>query len=185
MKMFRIEFILLFVLSHTLLLNAGNYNEDVLTIYSKMIPRFVVMSSQKEKIKTDIEICILRDKLDEVDAHLLIEKIESNYPSGLLNHPIKLIQTNYTNIQKCKSSQLAFMFNADDNHLHHAISFLQKHRILSLSYDMALLEKGADASLFIGRNVMPYRNIKATSSTNIFFDTLLLRVSKIYKEDEK
>jgi len=50
---------------------------------------------------------------------------------------------------------------------------------------MAVLEKGADASLVTGRKVMPYLKRKATSSKNSLFDTLLLRVSKIYKEDEK
>jgi len=166
-------------------LSASTYDDDILNIFSKMVPRFIVMSSQKDKIENDLEICVLSDKIDERAALSLINKINSNYPKGLQNFKIKLINSSYSEPETCKNSQLAFMFNSDDKNIEKAIFLLNKENILSMSYDITLLEKGADISLFIGRNVLPYINIKNITNKKITLDNILLRVSKIYMETNK
>ena len=167
------------------LLNAANYNEDILNIYSKMLPRFVVMSSQKDKIDASIEICALYDRLDERVARSLGDKIKSDYPNGLLKYPIKFVLSDYSNVEACKNAQLAFMLNSDDEHIERALLYLRENGALAMSYDIGLLEKGADVSLFIGRTVTPYLNMKSISEKKILLDNLLLRVSKIYVEAKK
>jgi hypothetical protein len=167
------------------ILNASTYDDDMLNIFSKMVPRFIIMSSQKDKIKNDLEICVLYDKIDERVALSLINKIYGNYPKGIQNFQIKLINSSYSEPETCKNAQLAFMFNSDDKNIEKAILFLNKENILSMSYDITLLEKGADISLFIGRNVMPYINIKNITHKKIALDNILLRVSKIYMESDK
>lgn len=183
--MFRLELILLLTLFNSVFLNAGNYNGDILNIYSKMIPRFIIMSTQKEKIKDDIAICILSDKLDNIEAILLRDKIQKNYPKGLLNYPLNIIQTDYTKIKSCKNTQLIFMFDSNEENIQNTIDFLQKNQILSVSYNRDLLEKGIDISLFIGKKVTPYINYKSITSKKIVLDNLLIRVSKIYKVNNK
>ncbi|MFA6192391.1 MAG: YfiR/HmsC family protein [Sulfurimonas sp.] len=166
-------------------MNASTYDDDILNIFSKMVPRFIIMSSQKDKIKEDLEICILHDKMDERAALSLINKINDDYPKGIQNFQIKLINSNYSELKTCKNAQLAFMFSSDDKNIEKAILFLNNENILSMSYDLVLLEKGADISLFIGRNVLPYINIKNITDKKITLDNILLRVSKIYMETNK
>ncbi len=183
--MFRFQLFLLLTLSNFCSLNAANYNDDILNIYSKMLPRFVMMSSQKDKIENEIKICVLHDKLDERVAQSLEDKIKSNYPDGLKNYPIKIMRTNYENVQLCANSQLSFLFNSDETQIQNAIFFFKKNSILTMSYNISFLEKGADMSLFIGRNVIPFVNMKSIRDKRITLDNLLIRVSKIYMDSEK
>ena len=65
----------IYLLSSTASLYA--YDDDILNIYSKMLPRFILMSSQKEKISDKIEICVLHDAIDDRDAALLMDKVNN------------------------------------------------------------------------------------------------------------
>jgi hypothetical protein len=161
------------------------YDDDILNIYSKMLPRFILMSSQKEKVSDKIEICILHDAIDDRDAALLMDKINSNYPNGIKSNKIKLLSTGYNDLQICKNTQSAFLFNSNDKNIKKAILFLKRQKILSISYDAQLLEDGAEISLFIGRKVQPYINVQEILHNNIKLDNILLRVSKIYSKSEQ
>lgn len=183
--MFRLQLFLLLTLTNTTLLNATNYNEDIIKIYSKMLPRFIIMSNQKAKIHDNIEICLLHDSIDKRAAELLSDNINNNYPNGLLNHSIKLIQSDYNHFKSCKNVQLMFMFNSDDKHIKDAILFSQENTLLTMAYDVFLLEKGVDISLFIGRKVTPYLNMQSIADKKILLDNILLRVSKIYVKSDK
>jgi hypothetical protein len=172
-------------LANISLLNASNYDDDILNIFSKIVPRFIMMSSQKEKIKENIQICILDDDIDKLTALSLIDKINNNYPSGLKNHDINLLNVEYKNIEKCKNSELIFMFNSDKEDINSAVMFSNKYHILTMSYDNELLQNGVNISLFIGRRVLPYINMEAIKKNNIELDNILLRVSKIYSGGQK
>ncbi|WP_298692349.1 hypothetical protein, partial [uncultured Sulfuricurvum sp.] len=53
-----------FLMLYASSLNASGYDDDVLEIFSKMLPRFVLMSNQKNLLKERLEICILNDKIE-------------------------------------------------------------------------------------------------------------------------
>jgi len=162
-------------------LNAFVYDGDVLDIYSKIMPRFVLMSSQKEKIENTLEICILHDKVDERTALSLIEKVNNNYPQGIKDYKIKLLNGSYLDMEPCKNSQMSFMFNTSDKNIKKALEFSDKHVLLTVAYDKELLEKGVSISLFLGRKVTPYVNIKALRRNGVELNNVLLRISKIYE----
>lgn len=173
----------LYILSN--LASVYAYDDDILNIYSKMLPRFIFMSSQKEKVVEDVEICILHDAIDERDAGLLMDKVNKNYPKGIKSYKIKLLSEDYNNIQECKNAQTAFLFNSNEKNIQKAISFFNRQKILTISYNAELLENGAQISLFIGRKVQPYINIDEILKNNIKLDNILLRVSKIYSKSEQ
>lgn len=173
----------LYILSNLVPIYA--YDDDILNIYSKMLPRFILMSSQKEKITDEIEICILHDSIDDRDAKLLIDKVKSNYPDGINNDKVKLLSTGYNNLHVCKNAQSAFLFNSNDRNIKKAILFLNRKKILTISYNAQLLENGAQISLFIGRKVQPYINMQEILKNNIKLDNILLRVSKIYSKSQQ
>ncbi len=178
--------ILIFSLSfNATLLNAFVYDDDVLDIFSKTLPRFILMSSQKERIKDDLEICILHDEIDELTALSLIEKVNENYPNGIKDYQIRLINSNYSTIDLCQNSQLAFMFNTSKENINKALSFSFRHSILSVSYDERLLHEGVGLSMFLGRKVTPYVNINALHKNGIELNNILLRISKIYEGGDR
>ncbi len=177
-----LTFLLLF---HTVVLNASNYDDDILEIFSKIAPRLILMSSQKEKIQDDIQICILYEDDDKNIALDLIDKINHNYPNGIKNHKLLLLHNNYTQLNSCQNTQLAYLFDTDSYTINKSINFLNQYEILSISYNPQLLQNGVHASLFLGRKVMPYLNIKSIKENGIKLDNILLRVSKIYTKREE
>lgn len=165
-------------------LNASAYDNDVLDIFSKLMPRIILMSSGKNSLQDKIEICVLHDKIDERVALSLTDKIDSNYPNGIKNYKIKLVNSNYSNIEACQNSQLAFMFDTGDKNIEKLIKFSNEHAIFTMSYDPKYLEKGVNASLFLGRKVTPYVNMNALRKNGIELDNVLVRISKIYSNED-
>jgi hypothetical protein len=53
-----------------------------------------------------------------------------------------------------------------------------------MSYDPKYLEKGVNASLFLGRKVTPYVNMNALRKNGIELDNVLVRISKIYSNED-
>ena len=176
---------LISLLTNFTTLNASVYDDDVLEIFSKILPRFVLMDNQKTKLKDEIDICVLHNLVDERSALSLIDKINNNYPNGLKNYKIKFTHDNYSNIAACQDSQLIFLFNSSDKEIADALLFAKKQKSLTVSYDDALLSRGVEISLFLGRKIVPYINIKALQKNGMEMDNLLLRISKIYIEMDK
>ncbi len=166
-------------------LNAADYDEDVLEIFSKLLPRFVIMSDQKAKIKDQITICVLHEDVEEGVASRLIDKTIHNYPQGIKNYNIKLIQTDFTNLSSCKNSELLFLFNTSEKNIDEALLYAKKQKTLTVSYDASLLTNGVEVSLFLGRKILPYINVNALKKNSIMIDPILLRISKIYMETDK
>ncbi len=142
------------------------------------------MSTQKEKITTEIQICILRDNIDNMTALSLDDAIKRNYPSGLQDYKINTISSSYSSLNSCRNSQLLFMFNTSDKNIEDALLFSAKNKILTLAYDAKLLESGVDMSLFLGRKITPYINYESLKNKDIRLNNILLRIAKIYKGAE-
>jgi hypothetical protein len=181
------RFVFFAFITISLLFNASygsSYDENTLEIFSKIIPRFVLMSSQKNSIQHQLNICIVHEKLDERDAYALIQKIRKNYPSGIKNYPIELLMSEYNNIEVCRKSQIAFMFDTDLRTITATVHYLNKNGIFSVSYNPNYLEYGVDSSLFLGRQVTPYFNIGALQQSRIELDNALVQISKIYSKGD-
>jgi hypothetical protein len=181
-------FCLLFALSllfSASTLPAATYDDDTLEIFSKLLPRFVLMSSQKDKLKDEISICVLHNAVDENSAASLIGKVNKNYPDGIKTYKITLISSNYSDIDSCLNTQLLFIFNSDGKDIKKSIEFSKNNGALTISYDSILLKEGIGASLFLGRKVTPYINVSAIRKSGIELNNVLLRISKIYSEDDK
>jgi len=97
------------------LLDASGYDDDILNIYAKIMPRFVLMSSKKKNLKKSINICLVSDTVDELSENILIQKLQKNYPNGIKKYKIRLIKTNYSNIKLCMNSELYNGLKNQDN----------------------------------------------------------------------
>jgi hypothetical protein len=166
-------------------LSAFSYDDDSLNIFAKIIPRFILMSESKNKIDENITICLLSDFVEMNTAASLADKIKLNYPQGIKNYNIITVLSQYTNLQICQKAQLLFLFNTDEETLRKTLDYSHTHKILTVSYDAELLTYGVDMSLFLGRNIVPYVNIKSISAKEIRLESVFLRISKIYNSEEQ
>ena len=161
-------------------LHASNYDDDVLTIYAKIIPRFILMSSQKEQLRERIDICLVSEEIDEKFVDSLAQKIDDDYPHGIKNYKINFIKTRYAQKEVCQEAPLAFLFNTEKNNLRSFVTFAKEQKILTIAYDDKTLKDGVDISLFLGRKIVPYLNMRTILGKKIELDNILLRISKLY-----
>lgn len=175
-----------FILIGSTSLNAAAYDQDVLNIFAKLLPRMILMSSQKDHLKDQIDICILHDSIDEQISRSFIENLNNSYPNGIKNYPLKLTNSSYSNIAACKNSPLIFMLDSSEENIEKALIYAYNHTAMSISYNPKYLDNGVNASLFLGRKVTPYINLYSARKNQIEFDNLLIRISKIHhNEDDK
>lgn len=161
------------------------YDDDTLEIFSKILPRVVLMSSKKDELKDEIIICVLHDSVDENSAQSLINKVSRNYPNGIKNYKISMISSSYSDINSCSNTKLLFMFNSDEKNIKKGLDYSTENNFLTISYDHKLLKDGVGISLFFGRKIVPYINMEAIRKNGIELNNVLLRISKIYSEDDK
>lgn len=177
--------VILLISCNSTALYASFYDDDVLDIYSKIIPRLILMSSEKSKFKDKLDICIVNDKADDRTAFSLSGKVASQYPEGIKNLKIKMMNTSYSNIEICQNAQMLFLLNSSESNIEKATKYSNEHAIITMSYDAKYLDNGVGLSLFLGRKVTPYINMGIFRKTGIELDNVLLRISKIYNEDDK
>lgn len=168
------------ILLYSAVLCASVYDDETLTLFSKIIPRMVLMSSQKELIKENIELCIVNDTIDERIALSLIDKLHNAYPNGVNKKLLKLTNTTYSTIERCQNSQLLFLLSSNEQNIKKALQYSRRKTAISMSYDPAYLANGVESSLFLGRKVTPYLNLNELHKNGIEIDNLLIRISKIY-----
>ena len=165
-------------------LQAFSYDDDVLDIFAKVLPRFSVMSDQKERLKNNIGICLVREDMDADEANVLAQKIRDNYPDGLATYKITLTTTSYSQLLTCKRSEILFFFNSTNENIVAGALYAKDYKALSVSYDNIYLTNGVELSLFLGRRIIPYINMQAVQNNGVKLDDLLLRISKIYQETD-
>lgn len=154
------------------------YDQVKLDIFAKLLPRFVLMSSEKESIDGEIVICLLREKSENnSDALFLQEKIESNVIKKIKS---SAIEVTYGDKRQCSNANIVFLFNLEEDNLKESIEYFRENKILTVSYDPLYLKYGTNISIFFGAKVVPYLNAKSIYDSNISIDNILFRISKIY-----
>ena len=164
---------------------ASVFSNEMLNTYAKLSVRFVLMSTLKEELTDSVNICIGSKTEDERGASSLLELMHEHYPDGIGEYKIHVMKSDYSNINFCKEASLFFVLSIEDADLPKVLAFTKEHRILTMSYEQALVENGIDISLFIGREIRPYISLATIFAKDIHLDNVLLRVSKIYKKQEE
>lgn len=170
--------------AHPTWLEAEYYDTDLLTIFSKILPRVVTMSSLDPAIGAPIAICIVREDIDAAAARRFEALLKQNNAHHGDGHALQTVDTNFARLTECGKSQLIFMFDTRPDNQRQTVLAAQAQGAMIASYSTEMLREGSDISLFVGRSVMPYLNLRTLHEKNISVDTLLLRVSKIYRETD-
>jgi len=180
------EFKLLFtsiILLASTIASAAVYDTGNLTIFSKLIPRVIVFSSQYKKISDSMNICILHSEKDISISNKLAKNIDKSYPNGIKSHTIDVKSKLFIDVHACKNAQLIFLLNTDKKTTETIIKFSNKHHILTMSYSPKLLDFGVSTSISIRRYIKPYLNLKKLRDEGITIRSTLLNISKIYKSN--
>ena len=172
---------IMLLLLNPLALFSSSYDSDILNVFSKLMPRFVLMSSLQEHIESSINICLLHENKDKLTASSLQDMIYKNYPEGIKGYEIFVRMSSYSTTTECQDSQLIFLFDTDLV----SIEKFRGEKKLIVSYSPVFLEKRSDISLFVGRRVVPYLNVNHLHKKGIKLDNILYRISKIYKSKEQ
>ena len=177
-------FLLLSIIGNLVMLSASPYNDDILNIFSKVLPRVVLMSNKKDELEESLSICILHDPMNKRAVDSFIYQTHKNYPNGIKNYSVQLKKANYPNHEECVESTLVFLLKSDRKNMQDALGYFTLHKTLTSSYHSSYLADGADISMFIGRKTVPFINIKSLQNKNIELENTLLRISKIYQEEQ-
>lgn len=171
--------VLLFTLFSPFSLSAAYYDTTLLTLFSKILPRIVSLSSLAPEEGKPLSVCIVREDVDASAA----KTFEVMLSDAAHKHVIESIETDFSHMSVCGKSQLVFLFDAPTETVVTALSSFKEFHPMIASYDAKLLSSGADVSLFIGRSVKPYINLKSLKDKQIRLDALILQVSKIYGQE--
>ena len=158
---------------------AEYYDTTLLTLFSKILPRVVALSSLAPEEGKPLNVCIVRQDVDMPAAEQFVMLLERAAQA----HTVKSLQTDFDHIDACKDATLVFVF--DTPRKTDADTFVKLTNLPAIvaAYDTRLLEQGADVSLFVGRSVMPYLNLKSLRKKDIRLNAQLLRVSKPYGQE--
>jgi hypothetical protein len=165
----------------TALLYGYAYNDKLLRVYAKIIPRIALMTHSDESFPgNSIGICLLYEKGDEEGARRLHDMMLAAYPDGLRYRTLELSLQPYDRHRSCRDSALLFLFDTDRAGMQPSLDFARSHGIPTMSYSSRFLDSGVMFSMHLGKTVRPYLNLEAAKESGITPDSLLIRISKIY-----
>lgn len=166
----------IFLLVQPFFLSGNDYDNDLMTIFSKLLPRIVLMSSLKPDNDMPVSICLVHDAMQSALADGFEEMLaRHNAVQG-----VKVSHADFNNLSGCRSPQLLFVFEASATDFARTVNTITAKNVMVAAYNPHRLIQGADITLFVGRSVVPYINLQGLLKKNIRLKPLLLRVSKIY-----
>lgn len=182
---FNMKFILL-LLFLTYSLFGININESLLSVHATLVPKIPLMDYKfQEKVpQKTIHIVIFYDKNDYRNAKLFEKKIHAKYDKGIKEYPIKTTLHVY-NKKQAPLANLYYLLPSNKKNISNVIKMGAKNSIITFSYSPKDLADGAMISLLIGTKVQPIINLKALKANSITFRPIFLKISTIYKNQEK
>ncbi len=178
--MIRRILLLLFVITGV---QAYIYNDSLLLIYGKIVPRIMLLDHTRSDGAERMKLCILYDGADRMVAQKLRKLILENLP-GSQGGTFEVSAVSYDEKpeRRCAEATALMLLDAPKKKISKAIEFAKRHRLLTFSYSNTLLDEGSAISLAVGKRIHPIVNIAAVKRAGLKLDPMLFQISKIYKE---
>ncbi len=162
-------------------LQAYIYNDSLLIIYSKVVPRIMALDNTQRGGIQKRRLCILYEKGDAPVAEKLREQMLQNLPSRLKNgFSVEIGPYEETGSAECAGSTALMLLDARPEKIERALKLAERERLLTFSYSNSLLERGAAVSLMVGKEVYPVINIEAVKRSALKLDAALFQIARIY-----
>lgn len=164
------------------LLWGTTYDPTLLQIGAKLFPKVALMEKgTKERIQSTLSLVIVSEAPNKVAAQRLSEMIERQYGGTLSNYSLILTTVSMKEALEIKNTHgFILLTEADDSALPLLLEHAHKNKTLTFCFDPALLQKGADVSLYIGRSVKPYINLTTLKQVPFTFEYGFLKLSQPY-----
>ncbi len=157
------------------------YNDSLLLIYAKVVPRIMVLDHTQRNGTQKRKLCILYEKGDGPIAVKLRDLVRQNLPSQVKKSFIVDISSyDETESKNCIGSTALMLLDARTEKIDKALKLANRHRLLTFSYSNSLLENGAAVSLLVGKEIYPVININAVKRSSLKLDTALFQIARIY-----
>lgn|GEM_PF-1195645 len=163
------------------------YDESLLLIYAKIVPRIIALDRTPHRIVSGRPtLCILYEKGDEKVAAALASSIRRYTPSSREGgKPFEVTTLSYDRVEECRGAISFLLMPTRDAKLRKALKKAHREKILTFAYDKAMLGRGAVVSIHPGKRVYPLINIDVLKRDRLRLDPTLLQVAKIYRGDSK
>jgi len=157
------------------------YNDSLLLIYAKVVPRIMVLDHTERDGTQKRKLCILYEKGDRPIAEKLKTLVHQNLPPEA-GKSFKVAISPYETAEsgECSDSTALMLLDARNENIVRALDLADRRRLLTFSYSNSLLEKGASVSLLVGKKIYPVINIKAVKRSALKLDTALFQIARIY-----
>ncbi len=176
MKKILIFFLLPFVLW------GSTYDIELLQIGVKIFPKVAMMEQgTKERIQSSVNFVIVATPLNKVAAQRLAMMFEHQYGGAMSNYSFGIRIVSPKDALEIRNSHgFILLMESEDTMLPLLLENAHKNKTLTFCFDSALLQKGADVSLYIGRSVKPYINLSTLKQVPFTFEYGFLKLSQPY-----
>ncbi len=162
-------------------LQAYIYNDSLLLIYAKIVPRIMLLDHTNKKTIQEQKLCILYEKGDRPVAEKLKKLIRQNLPAQIQSSfRVNTEPYDEESDKNCIGSTALMLLDAQTEKITETLKLAKRRRLLTFSYSNSLLKKGAVISLLVGKEIYPIVNIKAVKSSSLKLDPMLFQIAKIY-----
>ncbi len=162
-------------------LQAYIYNDSLLLIYAKIVPRIMMLDHTQRGDMQKRRLCILYEKGDAPVAEKLRNLMYENLPSrARKNFIADTVSYREAESEKCIGSTALMLLDAGAEKIDKILSRAERKRLLTFSYSNSLLKKGAAVSLLVGKEVYPVINIEAVKRSALKLDVALFQIARIY-----
>jgi hypothetical protein len=160
----------------------ASYDSTLLLIGAKLFPKVALMEKgTKDRIQTTLSFVIVAGASNKEAAQQLSEIIERQYNGTLSNYSLTLTTVSMKEALNIKNVHgFILLTEPDDSMLPLLLEYAHKNKTLTFCFDPALLQKGADVSLYIGRSVKPYINLTTLKQVPFTFEYGFLKLSQPY-----
>jgi hypothetical protein len=160
----------------------STYDLELLQIGAKIFPKVALMEQgTKERIQSNVSFFIVATSLNNEVAQRLSMMFEHQY-GGVLSHysfSIRIVSPKEA-LEIKNSHGFILLMEPEDAMLPLILEHAHRNKILTFCFDSALLQKGADISLYIGRSVKPYINLTTLKQVPFTFEYGFLKLSQPY-----
>lgn len=160
------------------------YDSPLLQIGAKLFPKILFMEKEtKERINSNIHIVVVSSSAQSEAAKRLADMIETYYPEGINNHPIRLSALSLKEAQTIKSAHaIILLASSDDIQAQAVVVNANENQILTFSLDPSLLQTGVAVSLSVGKTIKPYLNLSTMKNAPFSFEYGFIKLSLPYND---
>jgi hypothetical protein len=159
---------------------SATYDATLLRIGAKLFPKVALMENgTKERIQSTLQFVIVTTPSNKETGHRLAEMIERQYGGAISHYPLALSIVSLKEALEIKNAHgFILLLEPDEDSLSSLLEHAHKNKILTFSFDPALLQKGTAISLYIGRSVKPYINLTTLKQVPFTFEYGFLKLSQ-------